>query len=80
VRVSIERVEQGMLGRWMMGEQFTLADVSVFAMLINMPVRYADVVNEKDSPKVIAWYGRMLERDSVKQALAIGHPGSKYVK
>jgi glutathione S-transferase len=79
VRVSIARIEQGMLGRWVMGEQFTLADVSVFSMLINMPVRYADIVNEKDSPKVIAWYGRMMERDSVKQALAIGHPGSKFV-
>jgi len=48
-------------------------------MLINMPVRYADIVNEKDSPKVIAWYNRMLARDSVKQALAIGHPASKFV-
>jgi hypothetical protein len=28
---------------------------------------------------VIAWYARMLERDSVKQALAIGHPGSRFV-
>jgi len=80
VRVSIERIEHGILGRWMMGEQFTLADVSVFAMLINMPQRYADIVNEKDSPKVITWYARMMERDSVKQALAIGHPGSKFVK
>ena len=66
-------------GPWMMGEQFTLADVCCFAMLINMPVRYADIVNEKESPKVIAWYARMLERDSVKQALAIGHPGAKFV-
>jgi len=80
VRVSIDRIEHGILGRWMMGEQFTLADVSVFAMLINMPQRYADIVNEKDSPKVITWYARMMERDSVKQALAIGHPGSKFVK
>ena len=68
-----------MLGTWMMGDQFTLADVSCFSMLINMPVRYADIVNEKDSPRVIAWYNRMLERDSVKQALAIGHPGAKFV-
>ena len=79
VQVSIQRIETGMLGEWMMGEQFTLADVSCFAMLINMPVRYADIVNEKDSPRVIAWYNRMLARDSVKQALAIGHPGSKFV-
>ena len=80
VRVSIERIERGILGRWMMGEQFTLADVSVFSMLINMPQRYADIVNEKDSPKVIAWYARMMERASVQQALAIGHPGAKFVK
>jgi glutathione S-transferase len=80
VRVSIQRIEKGMLGTWMMGEQFTLADVSCFAMLINMPQRYSDIVNEKDSPKVIAWYARMLERDSVKLALAVGHPGSKFVQ
>ena len=80
VRVSIERIEKGMLGPWMMGEQFTLADVSCFAMLINMPQRYSEIVNEKDSPKVIAWYARMLERDSVKKALAIGHPASKFVQ
>jgi len=80
VKVSIERIEHGMLGQWMMGDQFTLADVSVFSMLINMPQRYSAVVNERDSPKVIAWYARMLERDSVKSALSIGHPGAKYVK
>jgi glutathione S-transferase len=79
VQVSVQRIEKGMLGPWMMGEQFTLADVSCFSMLINMPVRYADIVNEKDSPRVIAWYNRMLDRDSVKQALAIGHPGAKFV-
>ena len=80
VKTSIERIENGMLGTWMMGDQFTLADVSCFSMLINMPQRYADIVNEKDSPKVIGWYNRMLERDSVKQALSIGHPGSKFVQ
>ncbi len=80
VHASIERIEQGMLGPWMMGAQFTLADVSVFSMLINMPQRYAEIVNERDSPKVIAWYARMMERDSVRQALAIGHPGSKFVE
>ncbi len=81
VKVSIERIENGMKGAWMMGEQFTLADVSCFAMLINMPVRYADIVNEKDSPKVIGWYARMLGRPGVKQALEQNpHPGAKFVQ
>jgi hypothetical protein len=28
----------------------------------------------------MAWYARMNERDSVKKALAIGHPGAKFVQ
>ena len=76
--MSIERIEKGMIGPWMMGEQFTLADVSVFSMLIGMPVRYADIVNDKDSPRIMDWYARMNERESVKKALAIGHPGAKF--
>jgi glutathione S-transferase len=80
VKTSIERIEKGMLGTWMMGDQFTLADVSVFAMLVGMPVRYADIVNDAASPRVMAWYARMNERESVKKALAIGHPGAKFVQ
>ncbi len=74
VRTSIERMEQGLRGPWMLGEQFTLADVSLFAMLIRMPEYYADIVNERDSPRVIEWYGRMMERPAVKATLAIRPP------
>ncbi|MBV8804227.1 MAG: glutathione S-transferase family protein [Sinobacteraceae bacterium] len=74
VGVSIQRMEQGMAGPWMLGQQFTLADVSLFSMLIGMPTRYADIVNEKDSPRVLEWYARMMERPGVKAALAIPQP------
>jgi glutathione S-transferase len=74
VRVSIQRMEQGMAGPWMLGEQFTLADVSLFSMLIGMPERYADIVNPKDSSRVIEWYARMLERPAVMATLAIPRP------
>jgi glutathione S-transferase len=74
VLVSIQRMEQGMTGSWMLGQQFTLADVSLFSMLIGMPVRYADIVNDKDTPRVVEWYARMMERPGVKAALAIPHP------
>jgi glutathione S-transferase len=77
VRVSIQRMEKGLIGPWMLGQQFTLADVSLFAMLIGMPQRYADIVNEKDSPKVIEWYARMTERPAVKAVLAIPRPGAQ---
>ena len=74
VRSSIERMEQGLRGPWMLGEQFTLADVSLFAMLIRMPEYYADMVNDRDSPRVIEWYGRMMSRPAVKETLAIRPP------
>src|SRR2546428_558113 len=58
VRASIQRMEQGMAGPWMLGKQFTLADVSLFSMLIGMPDRYGDIVNAQDSPCVVEWYAR----------------------
>jgi glutathione S-transferase len=79
VRVSIQRMEQGMAGPWMLGGQLTLADVSLFSMLIGMPERYADSVNDKDSPRVVDWYSRMMERPGVKAALAIPRPSRQFL-
>ncbi len=80
VRVSIQRMETGMVGPWILGQQFTLADVSLFSMLIGMPDRYADIVNAKDSPRVIDWYARMMERPGVKATLAIPRPSQQLLE
>jgi glutathione S-transferase len=80
VRVSIQRMEQGIAGPWMLGSQFTLADVSLFSMLIGMPERYADIVNQKDSPRVVDWYSRMQERPGVKSVLAIPRPSRQFLE
>ena len=77
VRTSIERMEQGMKGPWMLGEQFTLADVSLFAMLIRMPDYYSEIVNERATPRVIGWYQRIMERPAVKATLAMRPPARK---
>jgi glutathione S-transferase len=80
VRVSIQRMETGMAGPWTLGAQYTLADVSLFSMLIGMPERYADIVNEKDSPRVVEWYARMMERPGVKATLAIRRPSREFLE
>jgi glutathione S-transferase len=77
VRVSIQRMEAGIKGPWMLGSQFTLADVSLFSMLIGMPQRFADIVNGKDSPRVIEWYARMMERPAVKATLSMPRPAPR---
>jgi glutathione S-transferase len=74
VHDSIQRMEHGLRGPWMLGEQFTLADVSLFAMLIRMPQYYSEVVNDRASPRVVDWYSRMMERPAVKATLAIQPP------
>jgi glutathione S-transferase len=79
VRASIERMEHGIQGPWMLGPQFTLADVSLFAMLIGMPQRHADIVNERDSPRVLEWYARMMRRPAVQETLKIPRPSQKFL-
>ena len=80
VRASIQRMETGMVGPWMLGEQYTLADVSLFSMLIGMPERYADIVNPKDSPRVVDWYARMMERPAVQATMAIPRPSREFLE
>jgi glutathione S-transferase len=46
-------------------------------MLIGMPQRFADIVNEKDSPRVIEWYARMMERPAVKATLSMPRPAPR---
>jgi glutathione S-transferase len=70
-------MEAGIKGPWMLGPQFTLADVSLFSMLIGMPQRYADIVNEKQSPRVVEWYARMTERPAVKATLSMPRPAPR---
>jgi glutathione S-transferase len=77
VNVSIQKMEAGIRGPWMLGPQFTLADVSLFSMLIGMPQRYADIVNEKQSPRVVEWYARVTERPAVKATLSMPRPAPR---
>ena len=46
----------------------------LFSMLIRMPRYYAEIVNDRDSPRVIEWYGRMMNRPAVEETLAISLP------
>jgi glutathione S-transferase len=75
VRVSIARVEEQLKeSPWLAGPQFSLADVSVFAMAVHMPSRMPNVMNEKDTPRALEWHARMSARPAVQAALAMPNP------
>ena len=75
VRTSIERMER-QLGEtaWLAGEQFSLADVSCYAMAAGMPRMSPALVNPTATPNFMRWHGRMESRPGVQAALAMPNP------
>lgn len=66
------RVERALDGHeWLVADQFSLADIAVFAMANSMPRSHADLWNEKRSPQAMAWLERMRARPGVAAALAM---------
>ncbi len=65
-RLIITRME-AMLGRgpWLMGEQYTLADVDLVSFVHRFESLYADILNPRAAPNVAAWLARMRMRPAV---------------
>ena len=67
----ITRVESGLgNGPWLMGEQYTLADIDLIPFVDRFADFYPDMLNATATPKVSAWLARMRERPAVKAVWA----------
>ncbi len=80
VGVSIERMEK-ILGQstWLAGNEYSLADVNTYSMVVPVPRFFPEFLNEKVAPRTMDWVRRMNERPAVKAALAMARqpaPGS----
>jgi glutathione S-transferase len=73
VQTSYERIEKQLSEtKFLAGDQFTLADVSVAAMSVGISKRPpTDNLNEKKFPHFFDWDARVSERAGVKAALAM---------
>ena len=80
VDVSIDRIEKALqTSTWISGDNYTLADISCFAMMAPMPAFFTDTLNENRTPRCLEWHARMLERPAVKATFAMARnplPGS----
>jgi len=75
VRTSIERMEKQLAETaWLAGADFSLADVSAFAMAAAMPQMSPNLMNAEATPRLIDWHARMSARAGVKAALAMPNP------
>lgn len=72
VETSLQRIEKALTEfTWVAGPDYTLADISCFAMMAPMP-RFSDrTMNRDKTPQCMIWHGRMMQRAAVQKTLAM---------
>ena len=71
IAYSVKKLEARLaMSPWLAGEQYTLADVCNFAIANGMQNGFADLVNETDTPYLLAWIHRINERPACKMMFA----------
>ena len=72
VGTSIERMEKILSkSKWLAGEEYSLADVNTYSMVVPVPRFFPEFLNEKVAPRTMDWVKRMNERPAVKATLAM---------
>jgi glutathione S-transferase len=57
---------------WLVGGEYSIADIGAFAVVHTLPRLLPEVVNETETPHILAWLARIGERPAVKAALDNG--------
>ena len=74
----LTRMEAGLgNGPWLVGDQYTLADIDLMPFVDRFAEFYADMLNDKAAPKTWAWLMRMRERPAVKAVWATDEAPAK---
>jgi glutathione S-transferase len=78
VTLIVTRMEAGLgAGPWLMGGQYTLADIDLVPFVDRYAEFYPDILNDKATPKTHAWLLRMRERPAVKAVWATDEAPAK---
>jgi glutathione S-transferase len=72
----LARVEKTLAdGPWLAGARYSIADIDAFAMLRCLPELVPDLVNARDTPRVLDFLVRVEARPAVQAALATSRSG-----
>jgi glutathione S-transferase len=55
---------------WIVGDEYSILDMMAFAQVHDLPKMLLGIVNEKMTPKIIDWLGRISSRPAVSDALS----------
>jgi glutathione S-transferase len=61
--------------RWLAGNRYTIADIDIFSMIWTLPELAPELVNDKDTPHILAYIDRITQRPAVQSALAMSRSG-----
>ncbi|MGH8258187.1 MAG: glutathione S-transferase family protein, partial [Steroidobacteraceae bacterium] len=71
IAYSVKRLEARLAeSPWLAGPDYTLADICNFAIANGMQKGFAELVNERDTPRLVDWIGRINERPAAKRMFA----------
>lgn len=78
IREAVQKAEEQLAeGPWLVGEDYTIADINFFSYCGDALDRmFPDIGNEKNAPRLMDWLARMRERDGVKAAQSMEVPQS----
>lgn len=73
IQESVAGIETALAGSgWLVGGEYSVADMSAFALCHTLPRLTPKIVNEAATPNIMAWLGRIHDRPAVGRALAKG--------
>lgn len=68
---SVKKLEARLKeSKWLACDQYTLADICNFAIANGMQHGFSEFVNEKDTPAILDWLGRINDRPAAKKMFA----------
>ncbi|HTU12588.1 MAG TPA: glutathione S-transferase family protein [Allosphingosinicella sp.] len=68
IGVSVRRLEERLRDHeWLAADRYSLADICNFAIANGMQFGFADLVNESDTPGIMAWLKRINDRPATRR-------------
>jgi len=77
VGLGVRRIEDTLkTSQWLVGSEYSLADIDAFAISNSLPELTPDLVNTKDTPRLMDWLERIRQRKAVRAALGESRTGN----
>lgn len=72
IELAVKRIEETLaVSPWLLGAEYSIADIDAFAMTHTLPRLLPGVVNKSATPHTMAWLERISARPAVRETLAM---------